>query len=94
MKQALLFTFLLLFPGIVSAEDVTVTVKGMVCSFCAQGLKKTFSKEDAVENIAVDLDTKKVKIKVRTGKTLSDEQITALIIDAGYDILSIERSGD
>jgi len=76
----------------VQAEEVKVTVKGMVCSFCVQGIDKTFKKLDSVQDIEVDMDKKLVTIKLNEGRSLSDEEITAKITDAGYNVEKIERS--
>ena len=91
MKLLLSLILLLLTPVFASAEDLKIQVNGMVCSFCAQGIKKTFGKQDAVDNIKVDLDSKVIEIKLKQGKTLTDEEVTTLIKDSGYDVVSIER---
>lgn len=91
MKRLLVVMLLLLAPVLASAEELKVQVKGMVCSFCAQGIKKTFSKQDAVEDIKVDLDSKIIQISFKEGKTLTDEEVKTLINDSGYDVVSIER---
>jgi copper chaperone CopZ len=75
----------------VHAEQVTVTVKGMVCSFCAQGIKKTFMRKDGVEKVDVDLDKKLVTIVTAQGVTLKDSELTESIVDSGYEVVSIER---
>ena len=75
-----------------SAEKIEIKVKGMVCSFCAQGIKKKFSSDDAVSKVEVNLDDKWVKLELSENKTLSDEQIRKSITDAGYNVESIERS--
>ncbi|MBD2231477.1 heavy-metal-associated domain-containing protein [Phormidium tenue] len=82
---------LLSFSSVALAEEVTVTVKGMVCSFCAQGIKKTFGKLESVENVEVDLDKKFVKLDLKDGATLSDETIKEAINDAGYEVEKMER---
>ncbi len=92
--KSLLFSTLLLSPSLASAEEVTVIVKGMVCSFCAQGIKKTFGKIDSVKSVNVDLDKKVVTLHTEGNKPLSDEEITRTINDAGYDVLTIERGKD
>lgn len=76
------------------AEVIVVTVKGMVCSFCAQGIKKTFAKVEGVKSIDVDLDKKIVKIFLEPRKDLSDEVVRTLITDAGYDVHTINREKD
>jgi copper chaperone CopZ len=91
VKGLALFLVLTAVPLTAAAEEITATVKGMVCSFCAQGIKKTFGKNEHVEKVEVDLDNKLVKLKVKEGHVLTDEVITKAIADAGYDVLKIER---
>jgi periplasmic mercuric ion binding protein len=94
MKHYSLFVFALILtisPGTINAEEIKINVKGMVCSFCAQGIDKTFKKQDEVEEVNVDLDKKIVELKTKPDKQLTDEKISALITDAGFDIVSIER---
>jgi copper chaperone CopZ len=75
-----------------AGEKIEVKVKGMVCSFCAQGIKKKFKGHEAVSSIDVNLDDKWVRLEVADSKTLSDAEISKAIKDAGYDIVSIERN--
>ena len=70
---------------------VTVDVNGLVCDFCAQALQKVFGKQEAVESIKVDLDTKVVSIHFNEGHNLDDETITTLINKSGYDVEEIHR---
>ena len=91
IKTIFFSSLLFLIPQTSIAEDITVTVKGMVCSFCAQGLKKTFSKKEEVKGIEVDLDKKIVKVETKEGKSLTDEDLTLTIHDAGFDVLEIKR---
>jgi copper chaperone CopZ len=90
-KTASLLLSFLIFAPPAFAEEITVTVKGMVCSFCAQGIKKTFSKNENVTDINVDLDNKLVKLKTKDGTTLEDGELREKITDAGYEVISIER---
>lgn len=91
IAQIVLFASLLSLSSVALAEEVTVTVKGMVCSFCAQGIKKTFGKIESVKNVEVDLDKKFVKLDLKDGSTLSDEVIKGAINDAGYEVEKMER---
>ncbi len=72
-------------------EDIKVFVKGMVCSFCVQGVEKQFKSQDSVEQVIVDLHDSSVSLWLKEHQTLSDEIITDLIKDSGYNIESIER---
>lgn len=71
--------------------DVHVSVNGLVCDFCARALEKVFSKEEAVSAIDVDLDSKLITVDFNEGQSLSDEQLTQLITDAGYNVENIHR---
>lgn len=72
-------------------NNVHVSVNGLVCDFCARALEKVFGKEEAVNNIDVNLDTKIITITFNDGKNLDDARLTDLITDAGYHVESIHR---
>lgn len=85
---------LFLAPTTAGAEQILVTVKGMVCTFCAQGIKKNFSRNENVKGIEVDMDKKLVSITTKEEGVLSDDEVRGIIVDAGYDVLRIERAKD
>lgn len=68
-----------------SGHEIQVGVKGMVCAFCAQGIEKRFKAQKEVESVEVSLANKRLKIKLKEGQSLSKEQITLILKDAGYD---------
>lgn len=68
-----------------SKNEIQVGVKGMVCAFCAQGIEKRFKAQKEVESVEVSLADKRLKLKLKDGQTLSKEQITLILKDAGYD---------
>ena len=72
-------------------EDIRIFVKGMVCSFCVQGVEKQFKKQDAIEKVEVDLEDSLVSIWLKEGQKISDAKIDSLIKDSGYNVESIER---
>ncbi len=77
------------FPSI-AANSIKVTVNGMVCSFCAQGIEKRLSKMGATKDVLVDLKKKTVAVEAKDGQTLDSKAISAEIVDAGYDVVKIE----
>ena len=77
------------FPSI-AANSIKVTVNGMVCSFCAQGIEKRLSKMGATKDVFVDLKKKTVAVEAKDGQTLDSKAISAEIVDAGYDVVKIE----
>lgn len=96
MKKLLLLAMAALFISTPTfaqdkTNDIIVKVNGMVCDFCAQSLKKVFSKEDSVNDIAVSLNDQTVTIDTKEGQDLSDAKIKELIEWGGYDLINIER---
>ncbi len=91
LKIAFFALLTILLPAQAFGEEIKITVNGMVCSFCAQGIKKTFGGKPAVANVVVDLDKRIVVIGTKEGQTLSDKEIADAIKDAGYDVVTITR---
>jgi copper chaperone CopZ len=87
----LIFSTFLTFTASANAKDLTVTVKGMVCGFCAQGITKKFKALPEVENVEVSLGKKIVSLKIKEGKDLSDATITGILTESGYNVEKIER---
>lgn len=75
----------------VAQTMVTAKVNGMVCDFCARAVTKVFGKEDAVENVHVDLDNGEIHVTLKSGAELSDERVATLVKKSGYDLVSIAR---
>lgn len=90
MKKILLM-FLVFGNLAVWAGEIDVKVNGMVCSMCAQGIQKKFKNEPAVRHVVVDMDLKIVMIHTQMNQDISDETITKLITEAGYNVASIKR---
>lgn len=94
MKRLLagLIMILMLASTAALAETAHVTVNGMVCAFCAQGIEKSFGQMDEVASSKADLDNRLVTIAIKPGKQLADAQIEKAIKDNGLDPVKIERS--
>lgn len=73
------------------AEGAKVKVDGMVCAFCAQGIKKKFAENPAIESCEVDLEKKEVTLSFRKDQKMSDEDIRKTIVEAGYKVHRLER---
>jgi copper chaperone CopZ len=73
-------------------EILVAKVNGLVCDFCAQSIRKTFGKEDAVQKVHVDLSKGEVRLDLKPGKTMADADIEKLIRKSGYSLVSIGRS--
>lgn len=85
------FALLVLMSSVAYANEIKISVKGMVCSFCAQGIEKSFKKESTVEKINVELEKNLVTLKLKSDQTLDDSKIKKIIEDAGYNVEKINR---
>ncbi len=83
---------LVLAPLKVYAEEAIVGINGLVCAFCAQGIKRAFTKMEGVESVEVDMDKKTVFLKFKQGQTVSDDDIRKVITDTGFDTTGIDRT--
>lgn len=92
----LLVMFMALFVNLNSyaANTTKITVNGMVCAFCAQGIEKRLSKLPATKAVFVDLKQKIVAVEAKEGMTLDEKTLKAEIADAGYDVVRFEPSSE
>jgi copper chaperone CopZ len=74
------------------AETIEMTVTGLVCAFCAQGIEKTLRKNPSVADVVVSLEDKLVAVEVVPGTNIPDQDLRSTLTDAGYDIKVINRT--
>lgn len=74
------------------AETTKVTVNGMVCAFCAQGIEAALKALPETKFVYVDLKQKIVAIEPKAGKTLLQATLKKEIEDAGYDTVKFEQT--
>lgn len=74
------------------AQNQSVAVvDGMVCDFCAQGLIKTFKKNENVSDVTIDLTSKEVTIDMKPGTKLDDGEIAKNVDYSGYKLVKIDH---
>ena len=76
--------------GLKDKQIAVVSVKGMVCDFCAQGIEKTFKKDKAVTKIDVDLNKGKVFIAYRMNTKIDFEKIKKMIVSNGQNATKLQ----
>lgn len=92
MKKLLMISAaMVMLSGAANAETIKATVNGLVCSFCATGIEKTFKAQPAVEGVKVDLDHQLVTVNIKTGQDMDDATVTKLLTDSGYTVTNITR---
>jgi mercuric ion binding protein len=91
MKNLTILLTALLVTAPALAKEIKVSVKGMVCGFCAQGITKKFKAQPEVESVDVSLEKKLVNLKTKGNLDLSDKAITDILTESGYNVEKIER---
>lgn len=91
-KRLIISAAILLAASPALAENIKVSVNGLVCAFCATGIEKTFNAQPAVEKVNVNLESKLVTIDTKPNQKLDDATVTKLITDAGYSVTNIARN--
>ena len=72
--------------------DILFKVKGMVCSFCAQGLQKNLSKlsyidkKNYTKGVKVSLKDQITIISTKEGAKIDYDLAVKKIVDAGYNV--------
>lgn len=92
MKTARWLLVFALFATVARAETIEMTVNGLVCGFCAQGIEKTLRKNPATQEVLVSLENRLVAIVTKQGADIPDSDLRKALTDAGYDVKSIERT--
>ena len=76
----------------IGKTDVVFKVKGMVCSFCAQGLQKSLSKlsyvnkKNYTKGVKVNLKDQVTIISTKEGAKIDYNLAVKKIADAGYSV--------
>jgi copper chaperone CopZ len=72
---------------------VKITVNGMVCAFCAQGIEARLKQMPETADLYINLKQKLVAVQAKPGQTLSVDKIRAEVVDAGYEVSKVEPLG-
>ena len=73
-----------------NAQVAVISVKGMVCDFCARGIEKTFQKDKLVKKIDVDLAQGKVLLAYDKDIQIVFEDIQNKILANGINAIKMQ----
>ena len=76
--------------GLPQSQIAIVSVKGMVCDFCARGIEKTFRKDNTIQKINVDLSRGKVILAYSMDKEIVREEISHNILINGQNMTDLQ----
>jgi periplasmic mercuric ion binding protein len=71
-------------------QAVKLTVNGMVCAFCAQGIEARLKKMPETADLYINLKQKVVAVQAKPGQTLAIDKIRAEVTDAGYEVSQVQ----
>lgn len=91
LKQ-LVASLLLCLPIMAQATTIQMTVNGLVCAFCAQGIEKKLRKFPATSDVVVNLEHRLVAVALKEGQDIPNEALRKALTDAGYTVKAIERT--
>jgi copper chaperone CopZ len=90
--QLLLAVTLLAVAASSAAATIEMTVNGLVCAFCAQGIEKRLKKFPATAEVVVSLEHRLVAVSLKDGQDIPDADLRKALTDAGYTVKEISRS--
>ncbi len=64
-----------------------IKIEGMSCGHCKARVEKALSGTAGVDSVVVDLDAATATVELSA--ELSDQQLTEIVDDAGYDVVEI-----
>ncbi|MBL8201063.1 MAG: heavy-metal-associated domain-containing protein [Chromatiales bacterium] len=91
-RKAISTILLLLLSTIGQAETIEVTVNGLVCGFCAQGIEKRLRRFPATVDVLVSLEQRLVAVSLNADTDISDANLTEALEGAGYAVKAIRRT--
>jgi copper chaperone CopZ len=87
-----LAVFLLGVSATSAATTIEMTVNGLVCAFCAQGIEKKLRQLPATADVVVNLAHRLVALALKDGQDVPDATLRKAMTDAGYTVKAIERT--
>ena len=73
-----------------NASAVKLSVNGMVCAFCAQGIEARLKKLPETADLYINLKQKVVAVQAKPGQTLAVDKLKAEVVEAGYEVTRAE----
>src|SRR5688572_17195089 len=74
------------------ARTIEMTVDGMVCGFCMQGIEKKFRTLEATDDIFISLDHHLVAVALKGRRDIADAELKRLLTEAGYTLRAVKRT--
>jgi copper chaperone CopZ len=88
MKRYQVYSAVMLLAATMTSTAATIemTVNGLVCAFCAQGIEKKLKKFPATAEVVVSLEHRLVAVGLKDGTDISDDDLRKALTDSGYTV--------
>lgn len=73
-----------------TASAIKLSVNGMVCAFCAQGIEARLKNLPETADLYINLKQKVVAVQAKPGQTLAVDKVKAEVVEAGYEVTRAE----
>jgi copper chaperone CopZ len=77
-------------PTAGTATGLKLSVNGMVCAFCAQGIEARLKKMPETADLYINLKQKVVAVEAKPGQQLAIDKVRAEVVEAGYEVTQAE----
>ena len=77
-------------PSAGTATGLKLSVNGMVCAFCAQGIEARLKKMPETADLYINLKQKVVAVEAKPGQQLAIDKVRAEVVEAGYEVTQAE----
>lgn len=68
-------------------KTFTVSIEGMMCGHCTGRVEKALKETSGITEVSVSLEEKKAYVQAE--ESVTEEQLTAVVTDAGYEVTGI-----
>jgi len=79
-------------PAAAAGGTVELTVDGMVCAFCAQGIEKKLRENAATDDVFISLEHHIVAVSMKGKQAISDEELKRVLTESGYSVRKVQHS--
>ncbi len=77
-------------PPNTGANTLKLSVNGMVCAFCAQGIEARLKALPQTSSLYISLKDKIVAVQPKPGQTVPPDKVRSEVLEAGYEVTSME----
>lgn len=72
------------------ANTLKLSVNGMVCAFCAQGIEARLKALPQTGSLYISLKDRVVAVQPKPGQSMPADKVKAEVIEAGYEVTALE----